>query len=358
MAYSTIDKPNKYFNTLTYTGDSVSPRTLTGVGFQPDFVWIRNRDQAGDSGLYDAIRGSGNNKDLVSETTGAEGAGGGDGYGYLSGFTSDGFATTTGSTAFNITNTSGIKYVAWNWLGANTTASNTSGTITSTVSANTTSGFSIVSYTGNGNTAASVGHGLGVTPAMMIIKKRSATHEWTIWHKSLTSSTQSYLQFDDLAAQTSANTWGNTAPTSSLFYVGSASVTNGSSATFIAYCFSEIKGYSKFGSYTGNGNADGTFVYTGFKPAMIIRRRRDGVQDWLIQDNRRTGINQTTSYTSILKPNSNTSELGFNEIDILSNGFKCRASDTHGNASGGNYIYMAFADNPFTSSKGIPCTAR
>jgi hypothetical protein len=359
MPYATIDKPSKYFNTLTYTGDSVSPRTLTGVGFQPDFVWIRNRDQAGDSGLYDAIRGTGNNKDLVSETTGAEGAGGGDGYGYLSGFTSDGFATTTGSTAFNITNTSGIKYVAWNWLGANTTASNTSGTITSTVSANTTSGFSIIKFTASGSGNQSVGHGLGVAPKMFITKATSSSSSWNVYHASLNSSSPQdyYLNLDLSNASSNLSGVFGAGMTSSVCGVG-VGVGISSGVTYIGYAFAEVKGYSKFGSYIGNGSANGTFIYTGFKPAFVLRRRTDSSQDWLIQDNRRTGINQTTSYTSILKPNSNGAELGFNEIDILSNGFKCRASDTHGNASGGNYIYMAFADNPFVSSKGIPTTAR
>jgi len=355
MAYTTINKGSSYFNTKLYTGTGTT-NSVTGVGFKPDWVWIKERSEARDHVLFDAVRGAGNL--LISNSTASEETGVSS---MLSSFNTDGF-TVAGS---SYTNANTQTYVAWNWLGANTTASNTSGTITSTVSANTTSGFSIVSYTGTGTAGATVGHGLGTTPSMIIIKNRidSSASFWCVYHKSAFVSQADpnilYLNVDSAQAD-DTNVLGNTTVTinSTVFSLGDYNGSNGSGDAMIAYCFAEVKGYSKFGSYTGNGNADGTFVYTGFKPAMIIRKRRDGVQDWLIQDNKRTGINQTTSYTSILKPNSNTSELGFNEIDILSNGFKCRASDTHGNASGGNYIYMAFADNPFVSSKGIPTTAR
>jgi hypothetical protein len=340
-----IDKPSKYFNTVTYTGNG-STQSISNVSFQPDLVWLKNRTLAYNHGLWDSVRGATNA--LYSSVTNAEGVESG-----VSAFNSNGFSVGS-SLAYN---KSSDLFISWNWLGANTTVSNTAGTITSTVSANTTSGFSIVSWTGSG-AVATIGHGIGVAPKIIIVKRRSGASEaWPVDCRAVSG----IMYLNETGAK---GAYGNvepfptTAPTSSVFSVGSAPNANASGSPMIAYCFAEIKGYSKFGSYTGNGSTDGTFVYTGFKPAMVIRKRTDAVQDWLIHDNKRTGINQTTSYTSTLKPNTSDAELGFNEIDILSNGFKCRASDTHGNASGGNYIYMAFAENPFVSSKGLPCTAR
>ena len=350
MAYATIDKPSSYFNTKLYTGNGGSSQSITGVGFQPDFVWIKDRPLGFDHNLFDSVRGI--YKALFSNNDYVENFGQGSNTDSLTSFDSDGFSVG-GDDALN----DAYTYVSWNWKAGGTAVSNTSGTITSSVSASTTSGFSIVSYTGNGTSGATVGHGLGVAPKIIIVKNRTRTDAWPV-DVRFASGILYLNETGTLGSYGAIEPYTSTAPTSTVFSLGSAGNTNFNTSSLIAYCFAEVKGYSKFGSYVGNGNADGTFVYTGFKPAMIIRRRRDGVQDWLIQDNKRTGINQTTSYTSILKPNSSTSELGFNEIDILSNGFKCRASDTHGNASGGNYIYMAFAENPFVSSKGIPTTAR
>jgi hypothetical protein len=346
MPYSNIDKPASYFNTVLYAGNDTGQSITTG--FANDFVWIKDRGGTDSHTLFDVIRTP--LKRVLTNLTDAESTLAGS----LTAFNSNGFTLGNSDNVNDI----GHNFVSWNWLAGGTGVSNTVGSRTSTVSANTTSGFSIVSYTGN-STAGTVGHGLGVAPKMMIIKDRSSgVYNWTVYHSSIGNTRRIILNSD--AGQDSANSvwWNNTSPTSTVFTIGSDNGANASGDSFIAYCFAEVKGYSKFASYTGNGNADGTFIYTGFKPSMVIRKRTDSAQDWLIQDNRRTGINQTTSYTSILKPNSNGAELGFNEIDILSNGFKCRASDTHGNASGGNYIYMAFADNPFVSSKGIPTTAR
>ena len=349
MAYTNIDLPTDYFNTVLWTGNNSSPRNIT-TGHATDLVWVKFRSSAFNHRLFDNVRGG--SKKLISNNTDAEDTGATND---VTAFISTGF--TIGA---NINNSADGTVVGWSWKANGTGSSNTSGTITSTVSANTTSGFSIVSYTGNGATAASIGHGLNVTPAMMIVKKRSATHEWCIWHKSLSSATQSYLQFDTLAAQTSVNVWGNTAPTSSLFYVGPASVTNGSSATFIAYCFAEIKGYSRFGSYTGNGSADGTFVYTGFKPAfVIVKRYNDAGYDWLMYDNKRQV--EFNVVDDFLKPNLSDAETTGNanqSLDFLSNGIKFRGSGASSNGSGSTYIYMAFAENPFVSSTGIPTTAR
>jgi len=344
MAYTTIDKPSSYFNTKLYTGTG-SSLANTGVGFQPDWVWIKGRSGATDHGLYDAVRGV--QKDLVSNATSAETTqttG-------LTAFGSDGF--TVGALAK--LNTSSATYVAWNWLGANTTVSNTSGSITSTVSANTTSGFSIVSWTANGS-ASTVGHGLGVAPSMIILKKReTAVDNWYVYHKSM-GNTQ-YIYLDLTNAATTYALWNNTTPTSSVFSLGTWSgTTNGS--TFIAYCFAEVKGYSKFGSYTGNGSADGTFVYTGFKPAFIIAREYERASSWAIVDNKRNTYN--LAGLGLIANGSGaeyTPESSGYPIDFLSNGFKWRQLGQP-NASGYKSIYMAFAENPFVSSKGIPTCAR
>jgi len=357
MPFSNIDKPSKYFNTLTYTGDAVSPRTVTGVGFKPDFTWIKNRTRAGSSALNDNVRGAGLNKELSSETTNAEGNNGGSGYGYISAFASDGFTLTTGSTAYDIVNRSGDSYVSWNWLASNTTASNTSGSITSTVSVNTTSGFSIVSYAGTGTTA-TVGHGLGVAPKMIIVKNRNASpaESWAVYHSTLGTNKYLLLNTSDASA-TSTGMWNNTAPTSTVFSLYNEEKTNKVSTNLIAYCFAEVKGFSKFGSYTGNGSADGTFVYTGFKPAFILRKASSTTGYWNLHDNKRDTYN--LSYLRLF-PDLNGSEATStdNSLDILSNGFKCRATNTDTNGSGSTYIYMAFAENPFVSSKGLPTTAR
>jgi len=353
MAYATIDKSSSYFNTITYTGTGASLAN-TGVGFQPDWVWIKGRSGATDHGLYDAVRGV--QKDLVSNATSAETTqttG-------LTAFGSDGF--TVGALAK--LNTSAATYVAWNWLGANTTVSNTSGTITSTVSANTTSGFSIVSYTGNGSSSATVGHGLGVTPAMIIIKNRSAVSQWMVKHKSLATDYNLQLNVTDaqvyLPSGTGQGGVGNLSSSSTFgFTSGTTGVNNvnNSGSSFIAYCFAEIKGYSKFGSYTGNGSADGTFVYTGFKPAYIMVKNtgNGGVNSWNIFDNARSTYNVLNAR---LYANSSASEGTGNMCDFLSNGIKFRNTDTDYNGSANTYIYMAFAGNPFVLTDGTPVTAR
>jgi hypothetical protein len=346
MPYTVVDKGSKYFNTITYTGTGAS-NARTGVGFKPDWVWIKGRSGATDHGLYDAVRGvqkqlESNNTD--TETTEATG---------LTAFGSDGF--TVGALAQ--LNTSAATYVAWNWLGANTTVSNTSGTITSTVSANTTSGFSIVSYTGNGTGGATIGHGLGSTPKMMIVRNRTVGSNWRIYHASL-GNTQG-MQFDTTAASTNVIFWNNTSPTSTLFTVGTGTTVNSSATTYIAYCFAEVKGFSKFGSYTGNGSADGTFVYTGFKPAFVMVKCSSSDQAgnaiWRMYDILRSPSNVVDKESNASGSDAEATAV---RMDILSNGFKLRSTSTGSNASGATYIYMAFAENPFVSSKGIPCTAR
>jgi hypothetical protein len=344
MAYTNIDLPTDYFNTILYTGTG-SSNARTGVGFQPDWVWIKERNASADHGLYDAVRGV--TKQLESNTTTAETT---EATG-LTAFGTDGF--TVGALAQ--LNTSGDTYVAWNWLALNTTTSNTSGSITSTVSANTTSGFSIVSYTGTGANA-TVGHGLGVAPKMVIIKNRGDVSNWPVWHSGLSGNSY-YLYFNLTNAQSNVNAmWNNTAPTSTVFSLGTSTDSNQSTKAMIAYCFAEVKGYSKFGSYTGNGSADGPFIYTGFKPAYLMIKPSSYANSWLILDNKRNTFNPVKTRLEADGSGADSSTLDY--ADFLSNGFKIRTSNGHPNTSGGTLIYMAFAENPFVSSTGIPTTAR
>ena len=346
MAYTTINKPNQYFNTLLYTGNNSSGNSITGVGFQPDWVWIKRRSgDDNDNVLFDSVRGA--TKRLISNATSAETTN----TDTLSAFNTDGFTVN-----INDTVNASSPYVAWNWLASNTTTSNTAGTITSTVSANTTSGFSIVSYTGNGTNGANIGHGLGVAPKMIIVKRRNGDPEdWNVYHASI-GNTKRILLNSSAAEETNA-VWFNTTPTSTLFSVSGIGSINENTGTYIAYCFSEIKGYSKFGSYTGNGSTDGTFVYTGFKPAWVMVKQSSGANGWVIKDNKRLGYNPTF-YT--LRANLNYAETtdSAESVDYLSNGFKLRNTDSNNNGSGSTYIYMAFAENPFVSSTQIPTTAR
>ena len=342
MAYTTIDRPSNYFTTTVYTGTQT--QQTINVGFQPDFVWIKSRSNVQVHALFDAVRGTSIGA-LQSNADATENANQ-----KLVAYTSTGF--TLPSVNYEWTNTSGWTFASWNWLGANTTVSNTSGTITSTVSANTTSGFSVVGYTGNGSSAQTVGHGLGATPKIIFIKRRNSASDWQVGNSN---DFTKQLHLNDTTAYT-ANAGIFSAPNSTTFTIGNNSTVNGSSNTFIAYCFAEIKGYSKIGSYTGNGSTDGTFIYTGFKPAFLMWKRTDtSATNWVIFDNKRNTYNPQDKY---LIPNLDIVEGTSDNIDFTSNGFKLRTTGGGTNASGGTYIYMAFAENPFVSSKGIPTTAR
>ena len=348
MAYSSIVKPTDYFNTVLYTGTG-STQSITGVGFQPDWVWIKRRSGSQDHNLYDVIRGA--TKAIESNSSSAEQTKSDD----LTAFASDGFSLGSGIK----TNANTETHVAWNWLASNTTASNTDGSITSTVSANTTAGFSIVSYTGTGSNA-TVGHGLGAVPQTVIVKRRSGSSEsWTSFHEPLGNTKRLIFNTDD-AAGTSSTYWNSTSPTSSVFSIGTNDGTNTSSATYIAYCFAEKKGYSKFGSYTGNGDADGTFVYTGFKPAFVLTKRTtDGTESWHIFDNKRNTFNEVN--TRIQGNSSGGEDTAAPLGDFVSNGFKIRGTGGGINVSAKEFIYMAFAENPFVandSGTAVPVTAR
>lgn len=344
MPYTVVDKGSKYFNTITYTGTGAS-NSLTGVGFQPDWVWIKKRNGAVGHRLYDAVRGVQNT--LYSSDTAAEGTGQTT---TLTAFNSDGFTVISESGV----NASSDTYVAWNWLGANTTVSNTAGSITSTVSANTTSGFSIVSYTGTGANA-TVGHGLGVAPKMIIIKCRSSGFNWAVWQKDLGGGDFA-LQLNTTIAKTNSFDYWNGDPTSTVFTLGTDNGVNQSSSTYIAYCFAEVKGFSKFGSYVGNGSTDGNFVYLGFKPAFVVVKNASlAGESWVTLDNKRDPKNPTNL---ALFTNLSNAESGTYPFDFVSNGFKIRDSSAAYNRSGDTFIYMCFAEHPFVSSKGIVANAR
>lgn len=311
-----INRGDDYFAVVTYTGNGTS-QTISGLRFQPDFVWIKGRSGATDHALYDAQRGVQNR--LESNTTDAAVSSDNG----VTAFNADGFSL--GSLAQ--VNTNGATYVAWCWKeGA-------------------TQGFDIVTITAQASGSASFAHSLGVAPKMFIIKPRTGSYGWAVYHASL-GNTQ-YLTLNSTnAAATNSALWNNTSPTSTEFTLGSGHAGTG---TQIVYLFSEVAGYSRFGSYTGNGSADGPFVFCGFRPRFVMVKRTDSANDWVILDTSRNTFNVATS---ALFPNSSSSETsnGFYDSDIVSNGFKVRATNAVVNASGGTYIFAAFSESPFKNS--------
>ena len=349
MAYTNIDDPSAYFQTLLYTGDSNSPRDLVNDGnsdLQPDFVWIKGRSHADLHLLYDSSRGGG--KFLRSESTAAENTGG---YG-LTAFNSDGFRTN----AYAYSNENTHTYAAWQWkANGGTTSSNTDGSLTSTVQANTTAGFSIVTYSNPSTNDNTIGHGLGVQPEIIIFKNTVDASNWYVASKYLSNYTTKYLELDTTdAEQTHADGMNSTAPTSSVFSVGGISRTGDSGNLAVAYCFASIQGFSKCASYVGNGNVDGVFVYLGFKPAFVMVKAITSSKNWDIS----TGAVSSNQIDERLRANLADAEESSGYIDFLSNGFKMRNTNGTQNSSGVSYIYMAFAENPFVTSTGIPTTAR
>ena len=346
MAYTTIDKPSDYFETVTYAGGTTD---ISSLDFQPDWVWGKKRDGAENHGIFDSVRGA--TKTINSNTTAAESTRGGS----LTSFDNDGF--TMGGSDGIISN-SGSTYVAWCWRAGtsftNDASSTGVGSIDSTGSFNNDAGFSIVSYTGTGS-AGTIKHGLNSTPSWILVKNRiDGSIYWYNYLKVLGNNTELYLNGQD-AAPNSTGAWNTTSPTSSVFSVGSHGGTNASGEATIAYCFAEKQGYSKFGSYTGNNNADGAFVYTGFKPAwLLVFAYEAGNENWMLIDNKRDGFNVENEQVF---PNTNDDEESNDEVDLLSNGFKLRRANTRMNGSI-PYIYMAFAESPFVTSTGVPTTAR
>jgi hypothetical protein len=343
MAYTDIDKSDDYFNTVLYTGNG-STQSITGVGFQPDWVWVKCRNDAFNHANWDIVRGTSNA--LQTSTTSAEQTLEG-----VTSFDSDGFTLSTAASANSNTKT----FVSWNWLADNTSgSSNTQGTIASTVSANTTSGFSIVSWTGNSGT---VGHGLGQKPACIIVKSRQSVNNWVVVHQGLGSMSGNVLVLNSTGAASGGGA-GQVEPTANVFTITSGLAANDNN---IGYVFAEKQGFSKFGSYTGNGSSDGPFVYTGFRPGFFMIKRTDTTTNWIMYDTVRQPYNTTNPgpiYANL--SSAEESNVTLTAFDILSNGFKTRntSSWAESNASGGTYIYMAFAGNPLVTSTGIPTTAR
>jgi hypothetical protein len=344
MAYTTIDKSSLHFNTKLYTGTG-SELAVTGVGFKPDWTWIKSRSATYDHTLYDVVRGA--TKQLYSNQTNGqytEAQG-------LKSFDSDGFTNGTDAKG----NNNGSTYVSWNWLaGGSQGSSNTDGSINTTyTSVNTTAGFSICQWEGTGANA-TIGHGLGVVPKMYIVKNVDATNDWNVYHHSIGNTHRLFLNTTQ-AAEDNASAWNDTSPTSSVFSVSTNTNVNQSGSTMIAYVFAEKTGFSKFGSYTGNGNADGTFIYTGFKPALIIIKK-DATDSWFMYDNKRGDINPNAK--GLTAESNAVEETSGKEIDFVSNGVKIRNSNNSINTSGSTYIYMAFAEAPLVGSNNIPATAR
>ena len=352
MSYTNgLDDPSAFFQCTLYTGNGSNDLSITNSGnsdLQPDWVWIKQRDSR-DHFLFDSVRGV---LQYVASNTDAAESTLSDG---LKSFNSNGFTIDDGVGI----NQNNDPHVSWNWKAGtsftNDASSTGIGATDSAGSVNETAGFSVCTYTGVGGTSTTIKHGLSTAPTVMLIKNRSSDKDWGVYHQGIGNTHRLYLNLTD-AATSAIGTFRNTSPTSSIFTVGDHASVNISGENYVAYIFAEKQGYSKFGSYTGNGNADGTFVYTGFKPALIIFKNADsGSADWVLYDNKRDGFN---SNNIALYPNANAADDTGNDPDILSNGFKQRATGSDRNGNGENIIYMAFAENPFVTSTGVPATAR
>jgi len=349
MAYTTINKSTDYFDTKLHNGNATA-KTLA-YDFEVDMFWTKMRNDAYPHNVFDVVRG--NNQRLRTNQTNADGVAGNTvSFGNSSGIS---LGTDSGNYGTNKTQTDGgsqATYVGWGWKAGGTGSANTDGSINSTVSANTTSGFSIVSYTGTGSQA-TVGHGLGATPKWIVVKRLQNAEDWAVYHASNGAGTYQSLNTTE-AKQTNSNRF-NVAPTSSVFTVNTHESVN-FAENYIAYCFAEKTGYSKFGSYTGNGSGNGPFVYMGFKPAMIIyKRASDGTNNWSIFDNKRDPHNAIEKQ---LNPNISDAEGTSSRGDFVSHGFKIRTSSGSVNNSGSTYIYMAFAEAPLVGSNGVTAKAR
>ena len=350
MAYTTIDDPSAYFKVQLYTGDGAADHAITfddtDTDMQPDFVWIKNRDAADEHCLFDSVRGATKVLHITTavEATDAD---------TLDSFTSDGFQVDADVKV----NTNTEKYVAWCWKAGTTSGIDATGAdITpSAYSFNQTSGFSIIKYTGNDTADTQVAHGIGAVPKFGIFKSYAdTTHRWQTYHHSL--ATNQKLYFDDThAAVTDVDAWNETDPTSVNWTIDTEDDANESGELILAYSWAEVQGFSKFGSYTGNGNADGPFVYTGFRPAFVMVKRSNSTGSWGMRDNKREAYNNGQDF--LLADGSNADQTSAT-IDFLSNGFKLRHNGSEENTSGSTMIYMAFAEAPFVNSNGVPCNAR
>ena len=345
-AYTTIDDPNLYYHTDIYTGNGSGAREITDLPFSPDMSWFKNRDATDSHHVFDQVRGA--KLHIKSDATNVEEQDDNSLYAWLT----NGYYVASSDSV----NANTEKIVVWNWKAGGSGSSNSNGSITSSVSASTDSGFSIVSYTGTGANA-TVGHGLGAVPTVIIQKNRDAVQPWWVYHSSIGAGGQLRLNEPDAAGSDGGVLWNSTAPTSTLFSVGDNDGANGDDDKCIAYCFVEKQGYSKFGSFVGNGNdGNNTFVYTGFKPAfLMIKNKSSGSTNWIISDKERPGYNPENR--NVLRANLNAAEITSSSrtADFLSNGFKCRGLSV--GADGDSYVYMAFAESPFVNSEGVPNNA-
>jgi len=349
MAYTTIDDPTKYFNTSIYTGTLKEDRPIVGTGFQPDLIWFKNRNTTNSHNILDSTRGV--TKRLRTDDNSAEATTST----RLKSFDSDGMTISTDPAV----NGSGNGIVAWQWKangGTRTTNSESGNNPGGGYQANTTAGFSIVDWTGTGG-AGTMAHGLGAVPHAIFVHDRGGNNH-AVYHKSVASDAETdYLRLDTNGAATDeSGRWNDTAPTSTVFTIGSNNEVNGDDRTYVAWVFTPIQGYSKFGGYTGNGATDGPFVYTGFKPAWTMIKETGQTGSWYINDNKRDTFNlvDLTVYADLA--NAEATETN-NSMDYLSNGFKLRGAGNDTNLDGGTYVYMAFAEAPFVTSNGAPANA-
>ena len=358
MAYTTIDDPSAYFHVNLHTGNGTNNTDITfdanAGDFQPDWIWFKGRTPSAiDHALFDSSRGT--TKILSTNNTNAENAQGST----LKAFNTNGFRVGDDAGDYGV-NASGRTYVTWNWkANGGTTSSNTDGSITSTVQANTTAGFSIVTFSGNTTAGATVGHGLGVAPDYVQVRRYDRSGDaWRGFWSPLGNEKFLELNATDGQQDSTTGAWNDTSPTSSVFSLGSAAGINGGS--MIAYCFASIQGYSKIGSYTGNGSTDGAFIYTGFKPAFGIFKRTDTTGNWYMMTGKIGDDGQDGNpLEDRLEANTNVAEADMGQgFDFLSNGIKVRHNGAEINGSGNSFIYMAFASSPFVGSDGVPTTAR
>ena len=362
MAYTNIDDSTAYFQTALWTGDNSSSRTITNDGnsdMQPDLVWIKQRSTSTNHFYYDSSRGFGNDKELPTNTDTVEGGLDNNLYGYVSAATSNGFTVASGTTNNDDMNQSTRNYVGWQWkCNGGTTSTNTDGDINSTVQVSSTAGFSIVQYSPSDSTQRTIGHGLGSAPDIVWIRARNRTENTWLYHSAIGLS--GILLDTESAYNTSAASTGIKAVGASTFTVGTNPVVNGA-YNYIAYCWKKTKGFSDFGKYIGNGDANGPYIYTGFKPAWILIKNIATDVSWFMLDRKRNPINVASR---TLRPNTTGAESGTTAewLDFLSDGFKIRPNsgyygDSSYNANANTYIYMAFAENPFVTSTGVPTTA-
>jgi len=339
-AQTTIDDPEAYFQTVIWTGNGTDGRTITLPGstdMQPDFIWVKNRSDGEDHCLMDSARTFASGKALRSNGSDEEGGVGTAARGWVEA-TSDGFTCEDGSSSANLVNASSDTYVAWCWKES------------------ATSGFDIVTYTGTGS-AHTISHSLSAKPGLLWVKYRSGVANWQVWHKSLPDTGDKVLYLNTTHGQQDEIMFNDTEPTSSVFSVGAASETNTDDGTYVAYLWAEKQGFSKFGSYLGNGNANGTYVYTGFRPAFVlVKRTNTSGGNWWIWDNKRLGYNAANDnqYADL----NNAEDTSGRGINLLSNGFKCISTDNGSNGSGNTYVYAAFAHSPFVNSSGVPNNPR